>query len=372
MMRHLRNSEIYELSQLLKAVFKTRNELNNFLLSRLDRRVEDFETPQDTLADVITKMVNQADGFLWWPDLVREARNRVPGDEGLAQFAAPFGLAPDVGSPAQGGFVSLSRPQLELKIRDSGSSFDILRWRSALGEIEGRVCRIEYPSGVARGTGFLIGPNAVMTNYHVIEGIDKPQDVRLRFDYKVLDDGVAVGKGLVYSLQANWLYDASPYSPEDSKVVPRDPKLDELDYAILRVEGTPGADFVGGKTVAPDQNATPRGWITPFSPYDFLAQRALYIVEHPEGKPMQVVIDSDAIVGVNGNGTRVRYTTETQPGSSGSPCFSANWEWVAIHHSGDPKYLRGARPEFNQGIPVAAIRNLLQARNKLVAFGGSI
>ena len=30
------------------------------------------------------------------------------------------------------------------------------------------------------------------------------------------------------------------------------------------------------------------------------------------------------------------YRTDTEPGSSGSPCFNDPWELVALHHSGVP------------------------------------
>jgi len=31
------------------------------------------------------------------------------------------------------------------------------------------------------------------------------------------------------------------------------------------------------------------------------------------------------------------YTTDTEPGSSGSPCFNDQWELIGLHHSGVPK-----------------------------------
>jgi len=356
---------------LLAPIFPDKNGFSDFLQFRLDRRYTDFEGPTDALPRVIRNVVNEANSRLWWREVLREARNVVPGDDGLARFAAQFGLAPELVTTSTGGSVTLSEPQLELKIKASQSTYDIVAWRRKVGEIEGRVCRVECPAGVALGTGFLIGPNAVITNFHVVEAATDHAEIRLRFDYKVLDDGVAVSKGLVYNLASDWNYDSSRYSPEDKKVTPQDPNPDELDYAILRVDGNPGNDFVGGKT--DDPNAIPRGWISPIATsYDFLAQKAIYIVEHPDGMPMQIAIDSNAVVGINGNQTRVRYTTTTQPGSSGSPCFGPDWEWVALHHSGDPKYAVGGKPEFNQGIPVAAIKALLQRRNKLAPIGGRI
>jgi V8-like Glu-specific endopeptidase len=109
----------------------------------------------------------------------------------------------------------------------------------------------------------------------------------------------------------------------------------------------------------------------PEEEHDFNKHRALYIVQHPDGKPMQIALDTEAVVGVNEKGTRVKYTTTTEPGSSGSPCFGPDWQCVALHHSGDPKYLlQGQKPEFNQGIPLRAIRTLLQEREKIALLGG--
>jgi hypothetical protein len=185
---------------------------------------------------------------------VREARNALPADPGLVEFGERFALAPAAWSVDDGTRTRLrGSGQLELKIRASHSTYDVGAWRRRLGEIEGRVCRIEFPPAVAQGTGFLVGPSAVLTNYHVvkriIEGELSPATVRLRFDYKVGDDGVSVSNGTPYELGDDWLIDHAPYSERDNDVAPvDDPAPDELDYALLRVSGTPAADPVGGET----------------------------------------------------------------------------------------------------------------------------
>lgn len=369
----LEDTEIAEFAELLDAVFLPPR-FDEFLSYRLNRRTYHFASQNDDYPTVLRKVIQEANAKLWWRNLLREARNAVPDDPGLLAFGERFGLSPQVVAPAEGGTTRLSGAQLELKIKAAHFSYDILTWRRLLGEVEGRVCRVEYPPTKAQGTGFLIGPNAVLTNYHVIEPVLKgtvtPGEVALRFDYKVLEDGVAVSPGTVYRLAAGeWLYDSSPYSPRDEEVAPAsDPKPDELDYAILTVEGAPGNDPVGGKTG--DPRPATRGWVqVPGGTHDFMAQRALYIVQHPDGKPMQVALDTEAVIGLNGNQTRVRYATTTEPGSSGSPCFGPDWGCVALHHSGDPKYLRGQKPEFNQGIPLAAIRRLLRERGKEQVLG---
>ena len=60
---------------------------------------------------------------------------------------------------------------------------------------------------------------------------------------------------------------------------------------------------------------------------------------------------------VNIFGHRLQYTTDTQPGSSGSPVLNDEWKAVALHHSGGnlPKNARGDRMYANEGILFSAI-----------------
>jgi hypothetical protein len=371
----LTGPEIAKLQELLRAAF-LRPRFDEFLLYRLDKRTDDYVGPADDYKTALRKVIQEANARLWWRDLLREARRAVPDDPGLMVFGEPFGLSPATVAPDGRAMAPVQGRQLELKIRAAQSTYDIGTWRKRLGEIEGRVCRIEYPAEMSRGTGFLVGPSVVLTNYHVVEpiilGNVSAAHVALRFDYKKADESAAVQAGTVHRLDDSWLVDSSPYSPCDLEVDPAaDPALDELDYAVLRVEGTPGREPVGGTTR--DPNPALRGWIrAPGQQYDFSAHPSLYIVQHPDGKPMQVALDTEAVIGLNANGTRIRYTTTTEPGSSGSPCFGPDWQWVALHHSGDPKYWQGQQPDFNQGVPLSAIRTLLASRRKLELLGGEV
>jgi hypothetical protein len=364
----LEPAEVEKLKDLLHAAFG-RQRFKEFLFYRLGRILEDFSGEGAGYETNLFDILMEANAKLWWHDLARHARNAVPSDPDLQAFLEEFGYSPEIVSDAQ----RVRGPELQLKIRDAATTYNVATWRGRLGEIEGRVCRIEYPENEAQGTGFLIGPNAVMTNDHVAApirngeiGADK---VCLRFDYKVTE-GVSLYDGTIYRLASAWLFDSSPPSPLDETVLPHpDPEADQLDYVILRVEGTPGNEPVGGPTTDPQRVA--RGWIdVPAANYDFSRNPALYIVQHPDGKPMQVALDTQAIMETTRNGTRVRYRTTTERGSSGSPCFGPNWEWVALHHSGDPKYYRGEEPTYNEGIPVAAICKLLSQRGKQSVFGG--
>jgi hypothetical protein len=94
-------------------------------------------------------------------------------------------------------------------------------------------------------------------------------------------------------------------------------------------------------------------------PYSFQPNTPLFIVQHPKGSPLKLAFDTDSVVGLNASGTTVFYKTNTERGSSGSPCFSSNWELVALHHSGDPDF---GSPKKNAGTPVHAIMSLLKGR----------
>lgn len=366
--------QMEELKNLLGAAFLPQR-FNEFLLYRLNRNTWNYASMNDDYPTTLLRVIQDSNATLWWRDLVWEARKAVPGDPGLLAFEERFSGAPTTLAVNGDEVRPVWGRQLELKIKDAQSTFDIGTWRRRLGEIEGRVCRIEFPEGAARGTGFLVGPSVVLTNYHVIEklknGAVAPAAAVLRFDYKVADDGVTVQAGTTFQLAAGWLLDSSRYSQHDLEIKPsEDPSPDELDYALLKADGEPGNASVGGPTS--DPNPTLRHWIEiPAVDHDFAAQRSLYIVQHPDGHPMQVALDTEAVIGLNGNRTRVKYTTTTQPGSSGSPCFGPDWQWVALHHSGDPKYWQGQQPEYNQGIPVPAIRQLLAARGMADLLGAS-
>jgi hypothetical protein len=138
------------------------------------------------------------------------------------------------------------------------------------------------------------------------------------------------------------------------------PALDQLDYALLHVAGVPGSQQLGGKV---EPGGVTRGWIkVPNVSYDFVAHTPLFIMQHPRGLPLKLALDMDAIIGLNQNDTRVTYKTNTEAGSSGSPCFNSNWDLVAIHHSGDPDFDPAHKPEYNEGIPVHTILALLEQR----------
>jgi hypothetical protein len=360
-----------ELRNLLLLAFPVRAQFDELMAYRLGRNPELYGGNAEDYRTVLRKVIQEANAQYWWRDVVAQARLAVPADPALLAFEQRVQRALVIADHA--GAELTSATGLEHQIKRANSTFDVPTWLRRLGEIEGRVCRVEYPAATDRGTGFLVASDLVLTNHHVvapvIAGRVEPAEVALRFDYKVGADGVTVLPGLVHRLAADWLADHSPNSELDLSAEPGpDPPRDELDYALLRLAEPAGTEPVGGET--DHSRTTPRGWIAmPAEDHDFRRQRALYIVQHPDGQPLKVALDTEAVIECNGNGTRVRYTTTTDGGSSGSPCFGPDWQWVALHHRGDPRYERGERPRSNQGIPVAAIRSLLAGRGRLDLLG---
>jgi V8-like Glu-specific endopeptidase len=283
----------------------------------------------------------------------------------VREFYQKYRLAPGV--KANGKETTLNG--LEQIVRPDLPMVDWEVWWQNAAKVEPRVCRVEI-QGKARGTGFLVGPEAVLTNYHVLKSVlDQPalaSEVVLRFGYKKLADGTILS-GTQFNLAGDWLIDSSPFSDAEAVGQPDGalPTAEQLDYALVRVKGEPGKQKVDRQ---PGEEAPLRGWIEVPDAAEFQADQPILIVQHPQGDPLKLALDTHSILAVNGNGTRVRHRTNTEPGSSGSPCFDLSWKLVALHHYGDPAY---SHPAYNQGIPVGALHALLKARGKLDALGSA-
>lgn len=235
--------------------------------------------------------------------------------------------------------------EFERIVRGANLFLDVAAWRAKLEALEGQVCRILAPCISDNqvkdccGTGFLLGPDLVLTNWHVVCDViaqpDLAHRIKLEFDYKNDAPSAHVKPESFTLAPGKWLVDYSPNGADDPT---------KLDYALLRLSGRPG---------------DARGWVKEVNPaHNFRVDPALYILQHPSGQPMKLAIDTDAVVEISPNDARVRYRTNTEPGSSGSPCFNQKWELVALHHSGQT----GTTPKWNEGIPIKAILALLNTR----------
>ncbi len=276
-------------------------------------------------------------------DLMVAARNANPGNPKLFTFVRKLGLtAADQSNRALEAFVSSNTTMVDSRL-----------WREKLAAAEWTVCRVDIDRK-GKGTGFLIGPDAVLTNHHVVdalvEGDIKPSQVSCLFDYHMINDRQASPGHRVALAADDAVIASSPPSPVDLEPDPKsgDPAADELDFALLRL-----AEAIGQQSVGQGEEGAKRGWLpVPVGPIDYTVMTGVAILQHPHKVSMKLALGSDQALTVNGAGNRLRHTVPTQPGSSGSPVFNADWDLVALHHSGDPDLIK---PEFNEAIPIGPI-----------------
>ena len=342
----------------------TADKLDEAVRFLLNERLENIAPPGDTPHRVF-KLLEWADMHGRDAELVQALGKDRPRSPRMQQVVKKYGMAVPVavqtagaaaaGSPtdaADGGLERIVRPLLAVP--------DFGLWRERMTRVEGQVCRITL-NGNAQGTGFLVGPDAVLTNYHVmkpvLDGAVPPAAVECQFDFKLLRDGTAPYTPV--KLAADWDLDHSPYSAAEKAGTPdaAPPAADELDYALVRL-AEPVGDRPWAKSPDAGGNAPLRGWVrVPDAAPAFPPTMAVIIAQHPQGQPMKLALDTAAV-------------DRSKGGSSGSPCFDFGWGLVALHHYGDPAY--GHPPAFNQGVPIGAIRGRLTARNKAAALGGDV
>ena len=177
-------------------------------------------------------------------------------------------------------------------------------------EVSRSVAYVSVRDGTQRwsGTGFMIAPNLVMTNHHVVSEAKQLPGVLLRFNYQENFKGEA---------QPTREYPAVPAGVFHANK--------DLDYAILEVQDEPGREW---------------GWL-PLRPRDVKQGERINIIQHPNGQPKQISMQNNLVEFVGGN--VIQYVTSTNPGSSGSPVLNDAWQVVGLHHAG------GSLPEPTTG-----------------------
>jgi Trypsin-like peptidase domain/Effector-associated domain 1 len=242
------------------------------------------------------------------------------------------------------------RPSLEAMVARHSRFINYDKFLTRFQSLGARVCRIETPYKL--GTGFLVGPNLVLTNFHVIESVTTLAQAAhsvCQFDYHTADDDGASRSKVSVHFDREWLVAKSPYSISDVRGV-GEPAMEELDYALIRL-----ADEVGSVQVSADNT---RGWFDLNAERPLLAIRDFVVIpQHPKGRALEVAWG--AVLEFNPSSTRVRYDTSTEVGSSGSPCLTVDLDLFALHHSTDPS----GNVIFNEAVPLDLIAKDLKSKS---------
>lgn len=304
-------------------------------------------------------------------ELVEVLAAERPRHAGLQQLGRQIGATvalgvAEAGAAVAGAPTDTAGAGVEKIVRPHLAFVDLGVWREKLAAIERRVAMVRL-GGDPQGTGFLVGADLLLTNWHVarplLEGRRDAAEMDFLFDYKRLSDG-SITRTQVALHPSEWQVDACPCAALEleGRADEARPTADELDYALLRL-----AEPIGERPWAPGaraDEAPPRGWISPpRQPYAFRSPMGVMIAQHPAGWPLKLALDTAGIdkgAGrwLNPGGTRIRYAANTEGGSSGSPVFDLDWNLIALHHYGDPGF--GHPPSYNQGVPFTLIRDRLR------------
>jgi endonuclease G len=210
------------------------------------------------------------------------------------------------------------------------SNLQRIAWLEEGLRLSQAVCRILLPAG-GRGTGFVIAPGLLMTNHHVLPDEATARQAWAEFNYQ---QGIG-GDDL---LTARYQLDVSRFHTSP---------VDQLDYTIVGIkEGvdaqTPRLEKWG--CVALNADATP------------VPDEHVVIIQHPLGGLKQIALTANQVLSIWDH--RLHYTTDTMPGSSGSPVFNDSWKVVAIHHAGGnlQANAQGDKRFTNEGVLMSAIR----------------
>ena len=322
--------------------FPTQDAFAEMLRVRLGRNLETLSF-SDSIAHSIFQVVQSADREGWLLALIDAARSANPTNPALAALADQLGI----GSLAVGQ-AAAAEDSLAFQLGEAGV-LDVAAWRAGLAEIENRVCRIEV-GGRPVGTGFLLGPDVVLTAYHVLAGVvggDVPSaDVALRFDYKQGPDGTVVNEGSLFQLDREWLVEVD---------------RDRLGYALLRAAGQPGYSGIG--SAALESYAALRRWIElPTAPVGWQLDMPLFILGYDRQGMQRIELFAKALLEIAAGDTRIRYRIETAPESSGAPCFDRSWNLVALH--------LGSEDGAGYGTPIAPIATQLRDHGYGNLLGG--
>ena len=258
------------------------------------------------------------------------AKIRRPLPEGATPFYEPEpALMPEAEFELLGASESM---QLQAFLRPEPDYFDVGFLMSAMSR-SASICAIEVPAELGRGggTGFLIGKDLVLTNHHVLQYTQAENlqanaaSAVLRFGKISASEG-ETAQGHVFKLDAS--QPVVKFSPKES-----------LDYALLRVE----AGITAVQEIKP----------APFTTQRPARGMGLNILQHPGGEEMKLAISGNGVVDVFPERGLVQYVTRAMGGSSGAPCFTDEWEVVAIHHA---EMSRGFG-KVREGILFEAIHN---------------
>lgn len=307
------------------------------------------------------------------------ARSRNRPEAGTVPFISDWrDLSPFADVPANAG-VTDAKHMLEgwtvtrqKALRDTQLEAEVGDWNTvpaSLLELLSRhrraVARIVVPGGQIdfqnirndggwTGTGFLVAPNLLLTNHHVLNSVAVAGAATAEFDYewpsdKLFDNvGTTEPPTVRFELSPTRLFVTSPVADGG------------LDYTFVWISEKAAEQF---GTIRMERGSF---MINQYEP--------TFVIHHPRGRLKEVSLDDTELLAVNS--LNILYAADTDFGSSGACVLNRNGRLVALHHARQSgEALKALYPEVaqqlsdgrpvsvgNEGVKISAIAIDLESR----------
>ncbi len=244
---------------------------------------------------------------------------------------------------------------------------------------EQSVARVIISSG-GRATGFLISPTILLTNNHVFGSSNSAKNAKIQFNYQkeangtnaTIDEYTTDPDKLFYT-NASLDFSIVRVAPRCRVVRPiyNQPVYNnqaEISNECMEELSTSRYSYnvpVYTNPSIPNLNkfrctsaGSKWGYIKLNGTPAYALNQMVNIIQHPAARHKEVALQKNVITNIYT--TRIRYKTDTQRGSSGSPVFNNSWELIALHHAGGERDSAGNWIS-NQGIRIDKIVNDLRS-----------
>ncbi|MFJ3510325.1 trypsin-like serine peptidase [Streptomyces luteogriseus] len=277
---------------------RAHRELHQQAAAEAARRYEDSAAERERVEDRLAAGVRFPDS----PDALAVRADRILGRGGLS----PSAVVADIHREA------MDLPDANERIIDLSNelqAWSFLPRGVRAGATVARITRRRDGRELPHGTGLLVSPRLLMTNHHVLPDESFARTCFAEFNAQVT--------------------------------------ADNLPDTVVRMELDPGTFFTADRrldfalvAVKPAQDGPAPGEIFGWNRLSvqigkLVLGEKVNIIGHPSGRLKEIALRDNAVL------VRlddfVHYTTDTEPGNSGSPVFNDQWEVVALHHSGVPK-----------------------------------
>ncbi|NKJ72715.1 hypothetical protein GFL38_10615 [Rhizobium leguminosarum bv. viciae] len=215
--------------------------------------------------------------------------------------------------------------------------------RRAVAIVSAEGTNYEGEAGFWSGTGFLVSPNLLLTNHHVLNSTVVAKNAKVEFNYEISPEGLLAGDGR--APQATQTFAIDP-----ARLFITSPTEGGLDYTFIWIEDAAAAAY----GIIPMERAF----------FTVSKEESAFVIHHPDGQPKQVSLDDTDILSIDAN--VIHYSSDTMKGSSGAPVFDRRGRLIALHHASRAEKVKlpdgGTSDVVNEGIKIAAIALDLEMR----------